>query len=235
MNDLSSNVTGGHCGRRHRRRTGAADQDRHRQPDTVRDQHLYRRDHHERRRALYLGDSVSTGKILNAVAVGSSGAFEVINADTSGITSITNDGYTNFRNNTSAGSVAITNNYGGNTGFYGTSTAGSATITNNSNLGFRNQCQCRQRYHHQPFRTLNFFNTSTGRKRRDHQQRRLLFQRRQRGRKRHHHQHLTVLNFNNSGKAGSATITNRERPDYFSNSSTAGNATISNNPSDLSF
>ena len=80
---------------------------------------------------LYLGDSVGTGKILNAVAVGASGTFEVINADTSGITSITNDGATNFRNSTSAGSAAITNTTG-IMNFFDTSTAGSATITNNN-------------------------------------------------------------------------------------------------------
>ena len=153
---------------------------------------------------LYLGDSVGTGKILNAVAVGASGTFEVINADTSGITSITNDGDTNFRNSTSAGSVAITNNYGGNTGFYGTSTAGSATITNNWNW-VPDQCQCRQRHHHQ-LSNPEFHQHQHGRKRRHHQQRRLLFQ--------------------HASTAGSATITNTNYVAFY-DTSTAGSSTSS--------
>src|ERR1700712_1277565 len=57
---------------------------------------------------LQIGDVANMGKILNAVTVNTSSALEVVNADTSGITAITiNDGTVNFRNATSAGSVAI--------------------------------------------------------------------------------------------------------------------------------
>ena len=83
---------------------------------------------------LQLGDGGATGAILGAVAVGTSGTFNLINADTSGITSISNAGITNFRNNTSAGSATIAN--GGTLHFYGTGTAGSAAITNDGHLYF---------------------------------------------------------------------------------------------------
>ena len=180
---------------------------------------------------LYLGDSVGTGKILNAVAVGASGTFEVINADTSGITSITNDGYTNFRNNTSAGSVAITNNYGGNTGFYGTSTAGSATITNNWNLGFRTNATCRQRYHHQ-LSNPEFLQHQHGRKRRDHQQRHLVFQRRQHGRQRYHHQQQLCGFLRHQHGRQLNVITNSGGTTYFDDTSSGGNARLIANAGD---
>ena len=61
---------------------------------------------------LQLGDGGTTGAILGAVAVGVFGRFNLINADTSGITSISNAGVTNFHNSTSAGSAAITNDRG---------------------------------------------------------------------------------------------------------------------------
>jgi autotransporter-associated beta strand protein len=83
---------------------------------------------------LQLGDGGGVGAILNTVTVGAGSAFDVVNADTSGITSISNAGTTNFYNGTSAGSAAITNS--GSLDFNNTSTAGSASITNNSYLYF---------------------------------------------------------------------------------------------------
>ncbi len=61
--------------------------------------------------------------------VGSGGTLDAFNADMTAVTSITNNGTTNFRNSTSAASAAITNN-SNYINFYNTSTAGSATITN---------------------------------------------------------------------------------------------------------
>ncbi|WP_247774037.1 autotransporter domain-containing protein [Bradyrhizobium sp. 192] len=83
---------------------------------------------------LQLGSAGGIGTILGTVAVGSGATFDVVNADTSGITSIANSGTTNFRNATSAGSTSVTNDYHLN--FYNTSTAGSATITNNAGLTY---------------------------------------------------------------------------------------------------
>ncbi|MBR0706823.1 autotransporter domain-containing protein [Bradyrhizobium liaoningense] len=79
---------------------------------------------------LQLGSAGGVGSILGTVNVGASGTFDVVNADTSGITSISNDGTTNFQNASSAGSATISNN--GSIYFYDTSTAGTATITNSS-------------------------------------------------------------------------------------------------------
>jgi autotransporter-associated beta strand protein len=77
---------------------------------------------------LQLGDAFNTGKIIGAVV--NNNLFSIVNADTRGITSITNNGVTVFSSGTSASSAAITNN---NTlEFFNTSTAGSATITTNT-------------------------------------------------------------------------------------------------------
>jgi autotransporter-associated beta strand protein len=83
---------------------------------------------------LQLGSAGGIGSILRTVTVGSGATFEAVNADTSGITTISNGGNTYFRNGTSAGSATIVNN--GNLGFYNTGTAGSARITNNHQLTF---------------------------------------------------------------------------------------------------
>jgi autotransporter-associated beta strand protein len=87
---------------------------------------------------LRLGDATHTGSILGAVT--NHGYFDIVNANTAGITSIDNDGFfgpatTTFFNATSAGSIAITNRNGGETDFgiaFGTdtATAGNATIVN---------------------------------------------------------------------------------------------------------
>lgn len=81
---------------------------------------------------LQLGTAASTGTILGTVNVGASGKFDVVNADTSGITSISNEGAVIFRNTSSAGSATITSTAHGTIDFYDQSTAGSATIINNT-------------------------------------------------------------------------------------------------------
>ncbi|WP_256808621.1 autotransporter domain-containing protein [Bradyrhizobium sp. Bra64] len=105
--------------------------------------------------ALQLGDPTHTASIIGAVV--NDGLFNVVNADTSGITSLLNSfsGTTMFLNATSAGSMVITNkgqlyfgdpfgtgtdtatagratitNDGGLIGFFGRTNAGSASITN---------------------------------------------------------------------------------------------------------
>jgi len=89
---------------------------------------------------LQLGDATHTASIVGNVT--NEGQFFIVNANTSGITSITNDGtfssaFTMFMNATSASSIAITNTNGGAT-FFGTpggtdtATAANATIDNNS-------------------------------------------------------------------------------------------------------
>jgi autotransporter-associated beta strand protein len=92
---------------------------------------------------LQLGDATHTGSIVGAVT--NFGTFNIVNANTSGVTSITNDleggaplpGLTTFLNATSAGTMTITNRNGGETDFgvsggTDTATAGSATIVNRS-------------------------------------------------------------------------------------------------------
>ena len=78
---------------------------------------------------LQLGDATHIARIVGAVT--NEGTFNVVNADTSGIASILNDGgATFFFSQTTAGTAAITNRSGGFTGFTGQSSAGSATIVN---------------------------------------------------------------------------------------------------------
>jgi autotransporter-associated beta strand protein len=104
--------------------------------------------------ALQLGDAVTAGSLIGAVnVVGTSSTFSVVNAGTSDITSITNDGSVSFSNSTSASNATITNNKfltfqdnstagravianNGVTSFRGSSTADGATITNNDSLLF---------------------------------------------------------------------------------------------------
>jgi autotransporter-associated beta strand protein len=89
---------------------------------------------------LQLGDATHTASIVGAVV--NEGVFNIINADTNGITSITNNGgVTTFRNATSAGSANIVNN-GGTLTFRNASTAGNATVANSGG-------------------TVTFLNTST--------------------------------------------------------------------------
>jgi autotransporter-associated beta strand protein len=83
---------------------------------------------------LWLGDATNVGRIVGDVTVNSGQGFYVINADTSGITTISNAGMTHFYNDTSAGSAAILND--NVLGFTDNSTAGNAAIVNNNSLSF---------------------------------------------------------------------------------------------------
>ena len=91
--------------------------------------------------SLQLGDATHTASIVGAVT--NFGTFNIVNANTSGITSITNDleggailpGLTTFFNGTSAGTMAITNKNGGETDFgfpfsKDIASAGNAVIVN---------------------------------------------------------------------------------------------------------
>ncbi|WP_426612142.1 autotransporter outer membrane beta-barrel domain-containing protein [Bradyrhizobium sp. McL0616] len=89
--------------------------------------------------SLQLGDATHTASIIGAVT--NEGLFKIVNADMSGVPSLTNgfSGVTMFLNATSAGSMAITNNgqlyFGDPTGSgTDTATAGRATITNDGGL-----------------------------------------------------------------------------------------------------
>ena len=89
---------------------------------------------------LQLGTLATTGSIVGAVT--NEGAFDIVNANTTGITSIINDvslgfAMTTFFNATSASSIVITNDNGGATVFgvaagTDTATAGNAVITNSN-------------------------------------------------------------------------------------------------------
>jgi autotransporter-associated beta strand protein len=78
--------------------------------------------------SLQLGDATHTASIVGAVV--NEGLFSIVNANTAGITSITNKGgEVGFSNSTSAGTAHISNN-GGEIFFFDSSSAGSANITN---------------------------------------------------------------------------------------------------------
>ena len=90
---------------------------------------------------LQLGDATHTASIVGNVT--NFGAFNIVNANTGGITAITNDlegfalfaGLTTFLNATSAGTMTITNRNGGETDFgllggTDTASAGNAVIVN---------------------------------------------------------------------------------------------------------
>ena len=84
---------------------------------------------------LQLGDDAAKGSIVGTVrVVDDLAAFSIVNADTSGITRIVNNGWTRFFNDTNAGTARITNNYFAF--FFDNSSAGTAAITNNGLLAF---------------------------------------------------------------------------------------------------
>ncbi len=86
---------------------------------------------------LQLGDATHVGSIVGDVTVASGGGFFfIVNADTTGITSLNNSGFTFFSNNTSASNAAITNNF--RLTFEDNSTAGSSILVNNDFLAFAN-------------------------------------------------------------------------------------------------
>ncbi|NVO14456.1 MAG: autotransporter domain-containing protein [Rhodoplanes sp.] len=150
---------------------------------------------------LWLGNTTGgVGSILGAVTVGSGSLFKIVNANTSGITTITNDGLTIFYNNSTAGSATITTN--NNLLFTNSSSADHATITNNADLDFYGSSSAGNAVitnNH----TLNFNNTATA-------------------------GNATITNNANLGfygSAGSATITNNANLSFYGSSS-AGSATI---------
>ncbi|MCC8984002.1 autotransporter domain-containing protein [Bradyrhizobium sp. 10BB] len=87
---------------------------------------------------LQLGDASHTASIVGEVTV--NGRFEIVNANTAGITKIVNDGFngfasTTFYNSTTASTAVIVNRNFGATVFGDSSTAGNSTITNGNNVG----------------------------------------------------------------------------------------------------
>ncbi len=79
---------------------------------------------------LQLGTALTAGALVGSVA--NAGVFNIVNADTSGITSIANTASglgTQFRGSSSAGTMTITNSNGGGALFQNNSTAGTSTIT----------------------------------------------------------------------------------------------------------
>ena len=83
---------------------------------------------------VQLGDATHTASLMGKVA--NEGTFSILNANTAGITDLTNDGgVTRFFGANSASSAAIVNIGGGRTSFFEQSTAGSATITNRFGSG----------------------------------------------------------------------------------------------------
>ncbi|WP_283815044.1 MULTISPECIES: autotransporter domain-containing protein [unclassified Bradyrhizobium] len=90
---------------------------------------------------LQLGDASHTASIVGEVTV--NGRFEIVNANTAGITKIVNDGFngfasTTFHNSTTASTAVIVNRNFGATVFGDSSTAGNSTITNGDNTNGNN-------------------------------------------------------------------------------------------------
>jgi autotransporter-associated beta strand protein len=81
--------------------------------------------------SLQLGDATHMASLVGAVV--NEGVFNIVNANTSGITSITTDGFfavTSFFGSNTAGTATLTNKNGGITAFFDSSTAGSANVIN---------------------------------------------------------------------------------------------------------
>lgn len=84
---------------------------------------------------LQLGDASHTGSIVGQVNV--DGKFDIVNANTAGITKIVNDGFngvatTTFYNSTTASTMTIINQNFGITEFRDSSTAGNARVSNSN-------------------------------------------------------------------------------------------------------
>jgi len=167
---------------------------------------------------LQLGSLARSGSLVGQVT--NAGTFDIVNADTTGITSIGNDGsfstvQTIFHNSTSASSIAITNIEGGQTIFLDTSSAGNATINNSGSFGF----------------TTFADNSTAGNATIDNGRGFTGFQ----GQANAGTANITnhdqgVTSFQDGASAGSATIVNNNRgTTSFSNDATAGNATIITN------
>jgi autotransporter-associated beta strand protein len=165
---------------------------------------------------LQLGTLTSVGSIINAVT--NDGTFNIVNADTSGITKITNDatsgpGTTNFFNTTTASAINIVNKSGGVTNFFDSASAASATITNRSGgeTDFHNvSTAATATIVNNNNGTTNFLDASTA-----------------------DQSSITNNNggatkFRNASTAGTSDITNDGGITIFRNQSTAGSATITN-------
>ncbi|MFD9996123.1 autotransporter-associated beta strand repeat-containing protein, partial [Mesorhizobium sp. NPDC059024] len=164
---------------------------------------------------LQIGTAGTTGRILGSVDVGTIGVFNIVNADTSGITSISNKGTTYFGGASSAGTAEITND--GTAIFLNTSTAGSAAVTNNGTLAFNSSSTAGSAGIGNNG-TLNFNNTSKA------GSTAIITNR-------------GTVNFDDDSSADNATIVNESGTGHrvvFSGSSKAGTAQITNN-SDLAF
>ncbi|WP_271588087.1 autotransporter outer membrane beta-barrel domain-containing protein [Bradyrhizobium sp. CCBAU 53415] len=165
---------------------------------------------------LWLGNnSGAVGSIVGAVTVGGGGTFRILNADTSGITTITNNAFTYFYNTSTASSATITNN--SFLAFFDSSTAGSATITNNTILEFYGATAGHAAITNNG--TMSFYSGTAGNAAIANN---------------------STLTFYFTATAGSATITSSNASNpifmYFYDSSTAGSATITNgNNSYLNF
>ena len=154
---------------------------------------------------LQLGTVATAGSIRGVVTV-NNGTFSVVNADTTGITRITNKKTTNFYNGTSAGSAIIDNTdefY-----FLNTSSAGSSTITNSQFLEFHDTSSAGgSRITNSKY--LDFYHSS-------------------RAGNAIINNSGDVLNFHDTSSADHARITN-DTATYFYGTSTADNADITNN------
>jgi autotransporter-associated beta strand protein len=165
---------------------------------------------------LQLGDATHTASIVGAVT--NNGFFDIVNANTGGITSITTDGgTTTFHNATSAGSIAITNQNFGETDFIDSATAANATIVNRStglttfnDFATAGNASITNRFNGE----TDFFGASSA------------------GNSTIVNRYNGLTTFEDSSTAGNANITNRfGGQTFFAGNSSAGNATIINGSS----
>ncbi|WP_291608686.1 autotransporter domain-containing protein [Bradyrhizobium sp.] len=174
---------------------------------------------------LQLGDATHTGSIVGVVDNG--GGFNIVNANTAGITTLTNDfGITTFFGANTAATMTINNINGGETDFgvaFGTDTAsaGSATIVNRTGgttvfnaASTAANANITNRYSGE----TDFYDNSKA------------------GNATILNRYFGVTTFNDSSSAENANITNRYGGlTFFFDNSTAANATIVNNSPGLGF
>jgi autotransporter-associated beta strand protein len=170
---------------------------------------------------LQLGTLSTTGSIVGPVV--NNGVFNIVNANTAGITTLLNDGgLTTFSNKTSASTIAITNQFGGETNFNDTSTAANAVIVNTSG----------------GFTTFNMASTAGSASITNQSGGRFgggetdFYDNSTAGKATIVNQSRSITTFNNSSTAASAQITNQSGGStIFYDNSSAGNATIINGSS----
>ena len=156
---------------------------------------------------LQLGKFGAAGAIGGAVDVGNGANLDVVNADISGVTRISNSGDIFFRDGTSAGGLTITNNNSGVLNFYSAGTAGHAAITNNNIQNFYNDSTAGSANIINNY-TLNFYQNSTAGGA--------------------NIANNSTVNFYQSSTAGGATIANNSTVNFL-NDTSAGNTAITNN------